>query len=260
MPSGTPSRVPLDAAGRLALVDVLGDTPETVIALHVLRRGVGRAYLAGDPPSFAAAVVVNLAFDVDELMGFGDDAVALWTLLSSLRGWSCISVAPGVAASLGELITTATGTRVRYLDDVYHALAQPVARVRHEAVRLLTPDDDALLELAAPEVRGSGFRSARELLTEGVAAAAVVTGRVVAIARTSAWSEWHADIGVATLPAWRGQGFATAAASLVAERVQTAGQTPVWSTGEHNLASRRVAQKLGFAEVARRTYVILEPA
>jgi RimJ/RimL family protein N-acetyltransferase len=30
----------------------------------------------------------------------------------------------------------------------------------------------------------------------------------------------------------------------------------VWSTGEHNLASLRVAAKLGFREVGRMTYVI----
>jgi RimJ/RimL family protein N-acetyltransferase len=32
----------------------------------------------------------------------------------------------------------------------------------------------------------------------------------------------------------------------------------VWSTGEANLASQRVAEKLGFTLTARRTYVIPE--
>jgi predicted GNAT family acetyltransferase len=94
------------------------------------------------------------------------------------------------------------------------------------------------------------------LLTEGIIAAAIVDGGVVAIAHTAARTERHADLGVATLPAWRGRGLATAAAALVAERVRAAGQIPVWSTGETNAASRRVAQKLGFREVARRTYLI----
>jgi RimJ/RimL family protein N-acetyltransferase len=30
---------------------------------------------------------------------------------------------------------------------------------------------------------------------------------------------------------------------------------PVWSTGENNVASLRVARNLGFEEVGRRTYV-----
>ena len=81
-----------------------------------------------------------------------------------------------------------------------------------------------------------------------------ITG--LAIAFTSARTARHADIGVATLEPWRGRGFATAAASLVAGAIQADGQTPVWSTGEGNLASLRVAAKIGFVEVGRRTYVI----
>ena len=181
-PSSLPR--PLDANGRLALADALGDTPDTVISSHVLRRGAARAYLLGDLPAFRAAVVENLAFSADEPIGVGDDPVALSEVLRSLAGWSCVSVAPAIARDLGGLIAAAARTGVRFLDDVYHALERPVARIRHDAVRLLTPDDVALLERAAPEVRGAGYRSARELLTEGVAAAAVVDDRIVAIAHT----------------------------------------------------------------------------
>ncbi len=56
---------------------------------------------------------------------------------------------------------------------------------------------------------------------------------------------------------WCGHRFATAAAAIVARCVQEAGQRPVWRAGEGNTASLRVASKLGFTEVARRTYVIL---
>jgi len=64
---------------------------------------------------------------------------------------------------------------------------------------------------------------------------------IVVIAHTSARTEHYADIGAFTLKEWRGHGLATAAASIVAKRVQEVGQTPVWSTGEDNLASLRVA-------------------
>jgi RimJ/RimL family protein N-acetyltransferase len=47
---------------------------------------------------------------------------------------------------------------------------------------------------------------------------------------------------------------------MVARAVRAAGQTPVWSCGESNEASLRVAGKLGFVEVGRRTYVIPEAA
>lgn len=68
------------------------------------------------------------------------------------------------------------------------------------------------------------------------------SGEIVAIAHTSARTERHADIGVVTLREWRGCGFATAAASIVAKRVQEAGQIPVWSAGGDNIASLRIAQ------------------
>ena len=79
----------------------------------------------------------------------------------------------------------------------------------------------------------------------------------MAIAFTSARSVGHADVAVYTLERWRGRGLAAAAASLVARRLQEASQVPVWSTGEDNRASLRVAQKLGFVPLAWRTYVIL---
>ena len=37
--------------------------------------------------------------------------------------------------------------------------------------------------------------------------------------------------------------------------IQETGRTPVWSCGEDNIASLKVAQKLGFEEVSRLTYV-----
>ena len=49
---------------------------------------------------------------------------------------------------------------------------------------------------------------------------------------------------------------ATAAAALVAERVQAHGRIPVWSCGGTNVASLRVAAKLGFREVSRRVYLL----
>ena len=41
------------------------------------------------------------------------------------------------------------------------------------------------------------------------------------------------------------------------QRLQELGRVPVWSTGESNLASRRVAEKIGLQLVRRRTYLSL---
>ena len=238
-----------------ALADVIGDTPMTVISASRLKQGMCAAYIAGTLPHITAALVFD-AFCPEEPSGFGTDADALWQLLKATHGWSCIGVNTECAEPLGKLIEADTGTSIRYYGDVYHALLEPVRCYPNEAVRLLTSGDVARLAKAPAEVQGNGYKTHEAMVTDGIAAGAVVDDNIVAIAHTYAVNDLHADIGVSTLETWREKGFATAAASLVAQEIQTKGKVPVWSCGEDNAASLRVAQKLGFTEVGRRTYVI----
>ena len=106
-----------------------------------------------------------------------------------------------------------------------------------------------------------GFITFEDLLTNGAAAGAVVDNRLVALAHTNAMTARYGDIGVFTDEAWRGRGFATSAASIVAHCIRERGRVPVWSAGEDNAASLRVAAKLGFVEASRRVYLnIVVPA
>ena len=239
----------------LTLADVIGDTPMTVISASRLQQGMCDAYIAGSLPDVDAAIVFD-AYCPDEPAGFGTDADALWQLLKATDGWGCINVDNSCAAVLGALIKADRGTSIRYYGDVYHALLEPVRSYPNEVVHLLTLEDVKRLTEAPTEVQGSGYKTHEAMLTEGIAAGAVVDGNIVAIAHTYAETKLHADIGVSTLEAWREKGFATAAASVVAQEIQARGKVPAWSCGEDNIASLRVAQKLGFTEVARRTYVI----
>ena len=251
--------LPLDPARHLELVAALGDSPETVIAVHHLRRGRCRAYVAGDVAHFDGAVIQH--FDTPtEPTGFGTDPDVLDKLLQAMQGWDCISVPTICAPGLGDALTRRMGVRICYLDDIYFHLLQPAPPVRSQAVQRLTLAHLPLLEAAPPELHTGGFGSLSALLSEGVVAGALVDGQIVAIARTSARSDRHGDIAVATLEAWRNHGFATAAAALVAQELQAAGQIPVWSAGAHNAASLRVAEKLGFTEIARHRYVIIDQA
>jgi SAM-dependent methyltransferase/RimJ/RimL family protein N-acetyltransferase len=139
---------------------------------------------------------------------------------------------------------------------VYYLLERPVALHSNPAVRLLMPDDEALLGTAEEDLQGTGFYTREGLLREGAIAAAIVAGEIVATAFTVAITPSHAEIGVETLEGHRGQGYATAAAALVAQWIQARGLTPTWSTGADNRASQRVAEKLGFQRYFERTYVI----
>ncbi len=245
---------PLDPGGVRRLIDALDETPETIIPLHLLIQGTCKAYAVGDPGSSDAMVVQSDSLRA-EPFGIGDDAEGLWSLLRHLDDWRCVDVSPEVAPLLGALVREATGQRVCYYGDVYHTLTRPAQAVEARAVRELTWDDVGLLEAAG--VRGASFRRGLSTLLEaGTVAGAVVDGQIVATAQTAALTDRYADIGVSTDEPWRGRGFATAAASIVARRMQAMGRVPVWSCGEDNMASLRVARKLGFEEVSRLTYVI----
>jgi RimJ/RimL family protein N-acetyltransferase len=247
----------LDPKQHPVLVVALGDTPDTVQSVHMLRRGLGNAYLAGDTAKFDAAILQAVDWP-EEPTGFGTDPGLLWELLQEVEGWTCILVDSGCAPALAAIVEAELGRRTRFLDDVTHLLTVPARVIRNQAVRRLTMADLELLQSAPPELRAGLWPGPRELLAEGIVACAVVSEQIVATALTAACSERYADIGVYTREEVRGRGYATAAASLVAQAVQASGRTPVWGAGAHNAVSLRVAQKLGFEEASRRTYVILD--
>ncbi len=242
---------------RRALAEALPDTPENVIARHVLGRGLCRAWVLGPINRFQAAIV-QYDFLPAEPAGFGDDAGGIVELLGSVDGWECVFLRSALAPAVATIIERRMGLASRLYGEVCFVLEEPAPSFEHEAVRLLGPPDAGLLSEAPPELRGTGWGNIETMLADGVAAAAVVDGQIVAIAHTSGHTRSYADVGVFTHEDYRNRGLSTAAASVVAHRVQQLGLTPVWSTGCDNLASLRVAQKLGFAEVSRGTYVILD--
>jgi hypothetical protein len=241
------------------LVESLGDTPETVIAVHQLRHGLCEAY-AEVASGHYNAVILRPSRPSDELLGFGQDVESLGLVVRGLDGWSCVSVEDRIARRLGPILEVQLGRPTRYIMDIYHTLDRSVEPVSHPSVRHMTGEDLDLLTTAPPDIREAclGFGNLERLLDAGIVAGAVIEGEIVAVASTWAVSERHADLSVVTAGPWRGRGLATACAGLVAGGIQRSGRVPVWSTGEDNLASLRVARRLGFQEVGRRTYVLIE--
>ncbi len=243
---------------RALLAEALGDTPETVIPAGLLLAGLADAHVCGEAPRFDGVVVQSHLLR-REPWGFGCDPSAVWELLRPLNDWGRKAMSPNMSADLvppvSALIERDTGVRVRSYGDVYHTLTGAVRELCVPEVRLLKPEDADLLSAYWDGSRAMGFATLEGLLTDGAAAGAVVEGRLVALAHTNAMTAKHGDIGVETDEAWRGRGFASASACLVARRIREMGRTPVWSTGEGNAASLRVAAKLGFVEVSRRVYL-----
>ena len=106
-----------------ALAETLGEHVDTVISVHLLRRGLCRAYIVGSPEHFSAVVIASPGST--ELRGFGEDAEALFSLLEVIPNWSCVDVVPLCAPALGHLIEERMGISVQYYRDLHHALRKP---------------------------------------------------------------------------------------------------------------------------------------
>jgi RimJ/RimL family protein N-acetyltransferase len=240
------------------LLTTLPENPETVICIHLLTRGDCNVSMSRDRRLGLTAVLQSKALPA-EPVGFGSDANALWQELSKVRSWQCILADGEVAPALGEIISSQLKTPVCFLDDIYHVPRGQVLSFENESVRRLVPHDLPLLEVLPRDAQPIGFwGDLRTSLRKGLVAGAIVEGKIVATSFVAARGQRYADIGVYALENHRRRGLATAAASAVARSVQSDGLVPVWGCGSHNLPSLKLARKLGFVEVSRRTYVIIE--
>ncbi len=240
------------------VVEALGDTPETVIALQFLREGACDILCVGDPADFEGIIIQLLAMPA-EPMAFGNSAEAIANLIPHLAGWSCLNVPAHLAEDLIEPVASASGAdNVRMRDDIYFVLRRSAPSPALSTARLLTPADRALVEAAPEDLIGGDSERLLVTIEDGHVAGSIEDDILVALAHTFATSSKHADIGVVTHPNWRGLGHATAVSSLVAQAIQDDGRTPVWSCGGPNIASLKTAARIGFQEVARRVYLIPE--
>jgi hypothetical protein len=76
-------RTPIGDEEKLLLAEALGDTPETAIAVHLLRRGLCTAYIGDEPAE--AAIVQNQALQGD-VYAFGVTPTRFGSCLMSRRG------------------------------------------------------------------------------------------------------------------------------------------------------------------------------
>ena len=254
----TPMVIARTQRERGLVANALGDVPETAIPAHLLRRGLADAYVINPASHFDAAIVQSQSLP-HEPWCFGTDPDSVLELLRQLDEWGRQRMSPNVPADLAgplsALLKQSTNLGIQRYGDIYHTLTGRVNEFATPEVRILGLRDPGLLSAFESDPHRLGFNTFEDLLTIGSAAGAVVNDQLVALAHTNAVTAEYGDIGVYTDDAWRGMGFATASASIVARRIQDLGRTPVWSAGEDNAASLRIAAKLGFVEVSRRVYL-----
>jgi len=76
----------------------------------------------------------------------------------------------------------------------------------------------------------------------------VTEGRVACWCTSEYVSKGKCGIGIETLQGYRGRGLATIAASAFVEHCVARRIKPYWECNAENVASRRVAEKIGFTE------------
>jgi len=130
-----------------------------------------------------------------------------------------------------------------------------------EGARELTPQDAAaILALRAAclseEWEAKGF----SIDSQPTFGAFAPDGALMALANIRVWADRIAHLGVVTRPGGRNRGFGTRAVSAAVRHALGIGLLPQYRVLEHNVASRRVAQKLGFQSYGWTVAARLAPA
>jgi GNAT superfamily N-acetyltransferase len=196
-----------------ARVEVASTTPPAFV---VVRPDVAQGGVVGRPPH---RVIQAMAADAEELLVEPEHAE--W-VAQALPGWTC------------ELAMLHVLGGARRLPHVASGLVRPVSRDEMAGWREI-PDDlrEELCEAGAETPVFVAFAGERP-------AAFCYAGAVT----ESLW-----DVSIDTLEPYRRQGYATRCAAFVIEQMRAVGKEPVWGSLISNVASARLAAKLGFVPV-----------
>ena len=92
--------------------------------------------------------------------------------------------------------------------------------------------------------------NADEFLSKGKGYCIVTDGEVAAWAFSAAVSSTEIDIGIETQEKYQHRGFAAIVSKAMIKYVLEQGKIPVWACHYKNIASAKLADKLGFDKVA----------
>ncbi len=229
------------------------ERPGPMIWAHVLRTGHGSCAVDRWPDP--RAVLAESGGGNYSLRG---DPDRLAELAGTLAGY--VEAPPSVLPALRRI-----DPGLHVWDRVIFDLAgrpTPPPRVDGEIRRLGTGDAQALHALSEDiGWIGETWGGPIGLATSGTGWGAFVDGRLVSVAVPFYLGERYEDIGVVTEPEHRGHGLSPACAAAVIADVLARGHRATWSTSTDNVASIRVAERLGLRLNRRDVlYLVRTPA
>ena len=234
---------------------VLGDVaasegPGPMVASHVIQTGNGSVWVDRwpAPRAILAETAGNYSLSGDP------QALLAVELRERLRGFVA---AP---AEWLQALESACTTVTRWERVILELRSEPhFALPDNYLVRRLTVTDAHHLWGLSPAAAWitKTWGGAAGMASSGYAWGAFADDRLVSVACTFFAGSRHEDLGVASEPGFVGRGLSTACAGALCGDVLRRGRHASWTTSPDNLASLRVAEKLGFAEQRRDwSYVI----
>jgi GNAT superfamily N-acetyltransferase len=209
------------------------------VGLHVINTGHG-AGLADRWPD-PRAILINSSANY----ALAGDPAALTPAMLQGRIVGFVNARPEFVPLLRQSFD-----QVAVWPRVIFTLATPPPAVAASAeVRRLSHADTSALEGLDADLGWISSTSGgpAALAASGYAWGAFVDGGLAALACTFYVGERYEEIGVVTEPAFRGQGLSGACAAALCQDIQARGRLACWNTSPDNIASIRVAEKLGFA-------------
>jgi RimJ/RimL family protein N-acetyltransferase len=225
----------------------LPDRPGPLVGLHVIHTGNGAGWVDRwpNPRAILTATAGNYALAGDP------DALQPIDLQSRIEGFV-------EAPERFVPLLRAAFSHMHVWDRVILDLQAPpqFTLPRDQLVRRLGPADTYHLWGLSPAAAwvAKTWGGPPGLAASGCAWGAFANGWLVSVAGTFFMGQGYEEIGVVTEPEFRGQGLGVACAGALCEEIQGRGRRPSWTTSPDNVASLRVAEKLGFT-VRRRDYL-----
>lgn len=196
-----------------ARVEVTSTAPPAFV---VVRPDIAQGGVIGRPPH---RVIQALAADAEEMLV--EPEHAQW-VAEALPGWTF------------ELATLHVLGGAPRLPQVAPGLVRTISRGELEGW---------------PEIPDDLCEELREAEAETPIFAAFAGERPAAFCYAGAVTESLWDVSIDTLEPYRRQGYATRCAAFVIEQMRAAGKEPVWGSLISNVASARLAARLGFVPV-----------
>ncbi|MBQ6932966.1 MAG: GNAT family N-acetyltransferase [Clostridia bacterium] len=116
-------------------------------------------------------------------------------------------------------------------------------------------DKNILENLSGRIIPSLFWQNTDEFIEKGKGYCVMQGNEIAAWAFSASVSCEEIDIGLETAEKYRGQGLATVAAKMMMKYTQEQGKAPVWACYYKNMASQKIAEKLGFSKTAE-CYII----